>query len=51
MGEYRDTPTFATRLNTDNILGMAEVESGVKILLDIEKVLSTGEIASLEKAE
>ena len=44
------TPTFGTNLNTDYILGMAKVEGGVKILLDIDRVLSTEEIASLEEA-
>jgi purine-binding chemotaxis protein CheW len=39
-----DTPTFGTKLNTDYILGMAKMEGGVKILLDINKVLSFGEM-------
>lgn len=38
--DIEDVPTFGTRLNTDYILGMAKVEMGVKILLDIETVLS-----------
>ncbi len=38
--DIEDVPTFGTRLNTDYILGMAKVETGVKILLDIETVLS-----------
>lgn len=45
-----DTPTFGTKLNTDYILGMAKMEGGVKILLDIDRVLSSEEIATLEKA-
>ncbi len=44
------TPTFGTTLNTDFILGMAKMEGGVKILLDIDRVLSGEEIAVLEKA-
>ena len=43
-------PTFGTRLNTDYIHGMAKMDGGVKILLDIDKVLSIEDIASLEKA-
>lgn len=39
-----DTPTFGTDLNTDYILGMAKMEGGVKILLDIDRVLGTEEI-------
>ena len=47
--DIEDTPTFGTKLNTDYILGMAKVQGGVKILLDIDKVLSAEEIAVLEK--
>jgi len=45
-----ETPTFGTKLNTDYILGMAKMEGGVKILLDIDRVLSTEEVAVLAKA-
>ena len=48
--DIEDTPTFGTRLNTGYILGMAKMEGGVKILLDIDCVLSTEEIAVIEKA-
>ena len=48
--EIEDTPTFGTRLNTDFILGMAKMEGGVKILLDIDQVLSSDELSLLEKA-
>jgi len=48
--DIEDTPTFGTRLNTDYILGMAKMEGGVKILLDIDRVFSGEEISSLEKA-
>ncbi len=47
--EIEDTPTFGTKLNTDFILGMAKIEAGVKILLDIDKVLSDQDIAILEQ--
>ncbi len=46
--EIEDTPTFGTRLDTDYILGMAKMEGGVKILLDIDQVLSAEEVAALE---
>jgi purine-binding chemotaxis protein CheW len=39
--EIEDTPTFGVRLDTDYILGMAKVKGGVKILLEIDKVLTT----------
>ena len=47
--DIEDTPTFGAKLNTDYILGMAKMEGGVKILLDIDRVLSGEEVASLEK--
>ena len=48
--EIEDTPTFGTKLDTDYILGMAKMEGGVKILLDIDQVLSDEELSALEKA-
>ena len=48
--DIEETPTFGTKLNTDYILGMAKMEGGVKILLDIDRVLSQEEVASLDKA-
>ncbi len=47
--EIEDAPTFGARLNTRYISGMAKIEGGVKIMLDIDRVLSDEEIASLEK--
>ncbi len=48
--EIEETPTFGAKLNTDYILGMAKLEGGVKVLLDINRVLSENEIGFLEKA-
>jgi purine-binding chemotaxis protein CheW len=47
--DIEDTPTFGTKLNTEYILGMAKVEGGVKILLNIDEVLSQEEIETFEK--
>ncbi len=47
--EIEEAPTFGSRLDTDYILGMAKMEGGVKILLDIDKVLSAKEIEALDK--
>ena len=47
--DIEETPAFGTRLNTDYILGMAKMDENVKILLDIDRVLSGGEIELLEK--
>jgi purine-binding chemotaxis protein CheW len=41
--EIGETPTFGEKLETDYILGMAKKEDGVKILLDITKVLTSKE--------
>ncbi len=48
--DVEETPTFGAKLNTDYILGMAKMEGGVKILLDIDRVLSNEEVALLDKA-
>jgi purine-binding chemotaxis protein CheW len=47
--DIEETPTFGTELDTEYILGMAKMEGGVKILLNIDKVLSPKEIEGLEK--
>jgi len=46
--DIEDTPTFGARLNTDYILGMAKMGGGVKILLDIDKVLNAEEICEVQ---
>lgn len=48
-GEIEDPPAFGTRLDTGYIMGIAKTENGVKILLNIDKVLSTRDIAVLEQ--
>jgi purine-binding chemotaxis protein CheW len=44
--EVEESPTFSTDMNTDFILGMAKINQGIKILLDIDRVLN---IAEMEK--
>lgn len=48
--DIEETPNFGAKLDTDYILGMAKITGGVKILLDIDKVLSAEEITILDKA-
>ena len=48
-GDIEAAPNFGSRLSTDYILGMAKMAGGVKILLDIERVLSSEEMGTLEK--
>jgi purine-binding chemotaxis protein CheW len=43
--EIEDTPDLGTNLDTGYILGMAKTEKGVKILLDIDLLLSTKEVS------
>ena len=40
-------PQFGSTVNTDFILGMGKIGDSVKILLDIDKVLTSNDIASL----
>ena len=47
--DIENTPAFGTSVNIDYILGMAKMGGSVKILLDIDKVLNTQDIASLER--
>jgi len=47
--EIEETPKFGTNLNTEYILGMAKIQKGVKILLNIDQVLSAEEINTLKK--
>jgi purine-binding chemotaxis protein CheW len=47
--DIENTPAFGSRVNTDYILGMTKMGDRVKILLDIDKVLSTQDLAALDK--
>ncbi len=48
--DIEETPNFGNRLETGYILGMAKTGGGVKILLDIDKVLNNEELTALERA-
>ena len=47
--DIEPSPTFGTKLETDYILGMAKIEGGVKILLDIDRILNTQDVEILEQ--
>lgn len=47
-GDIEDTPDFWQEISTPYILGMAKSKGKVKILLDIDRVLTSQEIAGLE---
>ena len=48
--DVEDAPAFGAGINTDYILGMAKMGEDVKILLDIDRVLSAREIGMLKAA-
>ncbi len=43
-----DSPQFGSTVDIDFILGIAKIENSVKILLDIDKILLTSELAKAE---
>lgn len=45
--EIEDTPTFGTSVDTEFILGIAKKDAEVKILLDIDRVLSAEELGAV----
>ena len=45
-----DTPSFGSSIDTEFILGMGKIGTSVKILLDIDKVMSAKEISEIKKA-
>ena len=47
--QIENAPSFGSSVNTDYILGMGKIADKVVILLDVDKVLSSGEIKVVEK--
>ena len=48
--EIEPPPAFGTTLSTDYILGLAKTEDSVKILLNIDKILSQADMSAVQKA-
>ncbi len=46
--DIEDTPSFGTKLDTDYILGIAKMGGGAKILIEIDRALSSQELDALE---
>lgn len=44
-----ETPSFGASINTEFILGMGKIGSNVKILLDIDKVMSAQDLNELKR--
>jgi len=49
--DIEETPSFGTSLKTDFIRGMAKAKGSVKILLNIESVLTASEMTALTNTE
>ena len=49
--QIENTPTFGTRISAEFMLGIAKTERGVTILLDIDKALTSQEIAQISSVE
>ena len=47
--QIENTPTFGVSLDTDYILGIAKAAEGIKILLDIDRVLGEHSVNELAK--
>jgi len=47
--DIEDTPTFGVKLDTDYILGMAKAAGGIKILLEIDKVLNSEDLVAIRR--
>jgi purine-binding chemotaxis protein CheW len=46
-GDIEDAPSFGVSVDTEFILGIGKARGEVTILLDIEKVLTVGDVAAL----
>lgn len=45
--DIESTPSFGVQINTDFILGMAKIGDSIKILLDIDRVLSARDLEGI----
>jgi purine-binding chemotaxis protein CheW len=48
--DIADPPSFGAKFNSECILGMAKMGKGVKLLLDIDRVLSAEQLVLLKEA-
>lgn len=49
-GEIEDTPSFGEDVNSEYLLGIGKTSGKIRLLLEIDKVLSSKELAMLKKA-
>jgi purine-binding chemotaxis protein CheW len=50
-GDIEDAPSFGAGIRTEFLLGIGKAGGRVKLLLDIDKVLATSELAALQAAQ
>ena len=46
--DIEDAPSFGSEVNTDYILGIGKAEGRVRLLLDIDKVLASGDVVEVD---
>jgi purine-binding chemotaxis protein CheW len=49
--DIENAPTLGAKLNTESILGMAKMEGGLKILLNIDHVLDVEKLARFQEMD
>jgi purine-binding chemotaxis protein CheW len=49
-GDIEDTPSFGADVNTEYLLGVGKTGGSVRLLLDIEKIITASDIIHLKKA-
>lgn len=50
-GDIEDAPTFGAGIRTEFLLGIGKTGGRVRLLLDIDRILATSELAALEAAQ
>ncbi|HMA66351.1 MAG TPA: chemotaxis protein CheW, partial [Desulfosalsimonadaceae bacterium] len=48
--QIEPAPAFGTQVETSFVLGIAKTEDAVKILLDIDRIMTEGEMANLARS-
>ena len=51
LDSIQDTPHFTTRIETDFIKGIGQLEARLVIILDVERIMTTEEIRSIDVKE
>jgi purine-binding chemotaxis protein CheW len=49
-GDIEDTPSFGSDVNTEYLLGIGKTGGRIRLLLDIDKVITTKDVINMKKA-